>query len=55
MFKVITIERWKGHITVTEYHFDNVLHMYKFIHLCEQDGIKYKVVRVKNNNQQKGA
>ena len=55
MYKVITVERWRNHITESEYTFDNVLHMYRFIYMCEQDGIKYQVVRIKNNNQQKGA
>lgn len=44
MYKVITDEFWKGHITASEYTFSSVLEMYRFIHLCNLDGIKYKVV-----------
>lgn len=55
MYKVITVEHWKNHITESEYAFKNWLHMYRFIQLCEQDGIKYRVIKAKDNNVQKGA
>jgi hypothetical protein len=55
MYKVITVEYWKGHIAESEYSFNNALHMYKFIHMCEQDGIKWELVRNKKSNEQKGA
>lgn len=47
MYKVMTNEKWQNHLTESEYQFKSIFQVYRFITMCQHDGIDFKVNRSK--------